>query len=223
MLGRPTASIDTPAMTRTSARHMAASTRRRWRDPRASAGGRDGSGGVAGRARSSVVVTGVLPVVGGRAPTRAGGGAGREGTRSGRWAGADADALRSAITMTDPETKVNVTDNKYSWNLGYRLDCVPDPAPGRRPLPRRPRALAPRRRAGRRLPRPGPAARRGAGHPHLRGGRRRPPHRSRRLCRPAPRPLLRPPPGGSGGRADDEAPQGPPLTPDAVQPPERFL
>src|SRR2546423_233663 len=45
MLGRPTASIDTPAMTRTSARHMAASTRRRWRDPRASAGGRDGSRG----------------------------------------------------------------------------------------------------------------------------------------------------------------------------------
>src|SRR5207253_6489456 len=130
-----------------------------------SAGGRDGSGGVAGRARSSVVVTGVLPVVGGRAPARAGGGAGREGTRSGRWAGADADALRSAITMTDRETKVNVTDNGYFWNLGYRLDCVHDSAPGRRPLRRRRRAPA------------GPAAVGGAHGAHPRDGARRPPGR----------------------------------------------
>src|SRR2546429_9473629 len=128
MLGRPTASIDTPAMTRTSARHMAASTRRRWRDPRASAGGRDGSGGVAGRARSSVVVTDVLPVVGGRAPARAGGGAGPQGTRSGRWARADADALRAAVTLTDPETKVKLTGNETSRDLGYRVDRVHDPS-----------------------------------------------------------------------------------------------
>src|SRR5437764_652768 len=122
MLGRPTASIDTPAMTRTSARHMAASTRRRWRDPRASAGGRDGSGGVAGRARSSVVVTGVLPVVGGRAPARAGGGAGREGTRSGRWAGARADVRTFLRRMAE-----DVSGAGAQTMLGFLASLRSDP------------------------------------------------------------------------------------------------
>src|SRR5439155_7406231 len=127
--GRPTASIETPATTSTRARHMAASTRVLWRRPSGVAGGRGRIGGVFGRARSIVMVTGgSFGVVGTRAVSGTDGRV--SGTGSARSSGGTRRGWgRSGLgpTLTERDAKVNVTDNEYFWNLRSRLECRHEP------------------------------------------------------------------------------------------------